>query len=120
MLEPPFGDRDNAWKSFGDWEGCQEALFSVRNLTNLGNTDSSSDHTQGRHVKLKGSHLGILEGFVLSRERGFDRLGRCLDLARPLSLAQPGAGMFQPAIIVRNERHASDMPLTRRGEVHLP
>jgi len=39
---------------------------------------------------------------VSSCERGFDRLGHRLDFARPLRLAQSGAGMFQPGTAMKN------------------
>ena len=65
-----------------------------------------------------GSHLRVLEGFVSSRERRFNRLGCRLDFARPISLAQPGAGMLQPVIIVKNVRRTSG-PIHSLAEVEF-
>ena len=52
--------------------------------------------------RLKGSHPGISEGFV-------DQLGGRLNLARPLSLTQPSARMFQPVMVMRNIYHTSGL-----------
>ena len=64
---------------------------------------------KGTTQRLKGSHLGIPKRFVSSCKRGFDRLGGRLDLARPSSLTQPSARMFQPVMVMGNRYHASDL-----------
>ena len=65
---------------------------------------------------LKRSHLGILEGFMSSCERRFDRLGGRLDFACPLGPTQPRAGMVQPIVIVRNGYYTSE-PIYSLAEV---
>ena len=75
--------------------------------------------SHGWRIKLEGSHLGILEGFVSSCESGFDRLGRRLDFARSLRLAQPRAGMLQPGTTVKKGHCTSELSYSL-AEVNLP